>query len=231
MESKSIQVITILVTVSGLVFEANGVENITSLESIPTTITAPNTSKTPEYRVYLVRQTLDKDLNEVILRAVDDEDSPPQEKKRQNSSTTQIYIIAVIGISPAVIGGFMWALKNLRRKCLREKVASKRSKAQESINANPFLMNEMPIDQITYKIVHRADKLNKDSNTLWYNSYKPSYFVKSRRVYSSEMSRKNLELIEILGEGNFGQVWKARASQMGHNNKSQTVAVKTNKSI
>lgn len=195
----------LLVAFLRLVFDANGLENYTSLESITTTITAPNNSKS-EYRVYLVRQTLDKDLNEVILKAVDEDESQPQEKKRQNNSTTQIYIIAVIGVSPAVIGGFLWVFKNLKKKCNREKAASKRCKTMEQTNANPFLMNDMAIDQITYKIVERADKLNKDSNTLWYNSYKPSYFVKSRRVYSLEVSRKNLDLIEILGEGNFGQV-------------------------
>ncbi|CAG2110074.1 unnamed protein product [Medioppia subpectinata] len=245
--------IVLMITISGLLLEANAMENVTiaSLDTIAATITSSPNASRPEYRVYLVRQTLDKDLSDVILKAATTDDdksdsssgtgggSRADDKKYQNNSTVQIYIIAVIGVSPAVIGGIMWALKNLKRKCIRDK-ASKRSKVKKNTSdgntPNPFLINDIPINQLTYKLVERAEKsLNTgsggsiDSSAVWYNSYKPSYLVKSRRVYSLEVSRKNLDMIEILGEGNFGQVWKARATQIKNNNKSQTVAIKTNK--
>ena len=218
------QMIVLFFTFSGcLVLDVSAQQNHTQIDSItatPTTI-APNASK-PQLRVYLVRQVLDNDLNEAIVKGQDESpqgDSPAvsgspanNDKKYQNNSTTQIYIIAVIGISPAVIGGFMWALKNLKRKCIRDKIASKRPKNCDSNNANPFLMNDIAANQMAHKLVERADKLTADSNTLWYNSYKPSYFVKSRRVYSLEVSRKDLNLIEVLGEGNFGQVTYQKGS-------------------
>lgn len=243
MESNLRQAITVFIAFSGcLVLDVRDVsaqQNQSQIDSITATTTtvAANASK-PQLRVYLVRQVLDTDLNDQITRGQDEPqaDSPltttsNADKKYQNNSTTQIYIIAVIGVSPAVIGGFMWAIKNLKRKCIRDKIASKRPKNIDVNNANPFLMNDIVINQMAHKLVERADKLTADSHTLWYNSYKPSNFVKSRRVYSLEVSRKNLDLIEVLGEGNFGQVWKARAMQIGNKTKSQIVAVKTNKGL
>jgi hypothetical protein len=217
MEDKCLRLALFILSCFQIVLSVSSLEDITNNNTFDslistvaaaattTTTTPPNSTKS-EYRVYLVRQTLDKDLNAAILQGVDNESDRKTESKRENNSTTQIYIIAVIGVAPAAIGAFIWWMKNLKRKCVRGKAASKRSKKSNDTNTpNPFLVNDVPIDQITYKIIQRAEKLN-DSNALWYNSYKPSYFVKSRRVYSLEVSRKNLDLIEILGEGNFGQV-------------------------
>ena len=50
--------------------------------------------------------------------------------------------------------------------------------------------------------------------------------IRKRRIYNSEYPRKDLRLIEIIGEGNFGQVWKAKVNNLKHHN---LVAVKTNK--
>ena len=48
----------------------------------------------------------------------------------------------------------------------------------------------------------------------------------TKLAYSIEYPRKNLELLQVLGEGNFGQVWKARVI---HLRETYYVAVKTNK--
>lgn len=38
--------------------------------------------------------------------------------------------------------------------------------------------------------------------------------IRKRRVYSIEYPRQNLQLDDIIGEGNFGQVWRAKAINM-----------------
>lgn len=105
--------------------------------------------------------------------------------------------------------------------------------------SNKIGNNHIPIDHIASHIVRRAElnednnnnNLNLDKDMFVYNSYyQPSQFIKSRRVYSIEIPRRNLELIEILGEGNFGQVWKAKTYQWTGKQKRMWVAVKTNKS-
>lgn len=53
-----------------------------------------------------------------------------------------------------------------------------------------------------------------------------SPIVRKKRTFSIEYPRHNLELLDILGEGNFGQVWKARIT---HFREISYVAVKTNK--
>ncbi|XP_054155025.1 tyrosine kinase receptor Cad96Ca-like [Oppia nitens] len=265
---------------------------------VPNIDSIANNNNNTEYRVYLVRQPLDKELTDAIQKSIVDDGGgggggggghrlyrdnigstgSSQTTNSNNSTTTttttttQIYIIAIIGVSPALIGAVMCGLRHLKRRCIRGKAASgglkkigKKSADNPRNNNtdNPFLLiNDVPIRHITYKLVERGtDKLIADPNTnttgiitgttntmnstgsmgggggggitdtstVWYNSYKPTY-LKSRRVYSMEVSRKCLEMIDILGEGNFGQVWKARVTQIknGHKN-GQTVAVKTNK--
>lgn len=164
---------------------------------------APNFTRT-EFQEYSVNENVESDSN--AAKVGNNENKHDTERKRESNSTTQIYIIAVIGVAPAAIGAFMWFCKNLKRKCVREKAASKRTNnVVHATSANPFLISDVPLD-ITFKIVQRAEKLN-DSNAVWYNNYRPSSFVKSRRVYSLEVPRKNLDMIEVLGEGNFGQVY------------------------
>lgn len=126
----------------------------------------------------------------------------------------QIYIIFFIGVLPATIGAFVWWLQNLRRKCSRsEGVKRDTVSGSSSSDGNKLShslvkaadINKVPIDSLVHQIAKRAEKMSTDADgAQLYNSYR-SRLIKSRRVYSLEVPRKCIEMIEILGEGNFGQ--------------------------
>ena len=91
---------------------------------------------------------------------------------------------------------------------------------------------KISVDNLAQQIAKRAaEQLTPVPNAPPYSHSYRSKLIRSRRVYSLEIPRKCLEMIEILGEGNFGQVWKARSHQLGAatGNRAEFVAVKTNK--
>lgn len=146
-------------------------------------------------------------------------------------TSIHIYFIFFIGIMPAAIGGFVWWLKNLKSNCARSKRRKSESNSDVERLSHSLMRGEkVPIDTLVHHIVKRAENLSESPspNAPSYSSYFRSKLVKSRRVYSLEIPRRCLEMIEILGEGNFGQVWKARSYQ-GNGNRPMLVAVKTNK--
>lgn len=77
------------------------------------------------------------------------------------------------------------------------------------------------------KDVNNLTSLSSASSSSSSSSTSPKICSK-KAFYCIEYPRKSLELIEILGEGNFGQVWKAKVT---HLRESHYVAVKTNKGI
>lgn len=195
--------------------------------------TNSNSSSRIEYQVFLVQQdnssgSIDDDINKLenkhnnkLIINAGSSLTPPSTNSKANSTsttTTQIYIIIFLGFVPAVFGVFVFWIRNCTRGCTKGKSDNHTERdlhSHENFNndklfqtstTNPLSINESEIGQITYKIIQRAEKLN-GSHALWYdNSSDKSSFVKSRRVYSMEMPRKNLEMLELLGEGNFGQV-------------------------
>ncbi|UXI14348.1 hypothetical protein NH340_JMT00291 [Sarcoptes scabiei] len=56
-----------------------------------------------------------------------------------------------------------------------------------------------PLRQENYHHHRQHQRCSNDSN-------------RNRSIYSLELPRNSLEMIEILGEGNFGQVWKAKSN-------------------
>ena len=179
-----------------------------SLKSEIKTITEPP-------RIYLQKGS----LKDVYLEANNNEsykiNSNSQSPVGRFQTSVQIYIIFFIGIMPAAIGAFVWWLQNLRNNCFSS--SEKRSRNSESICSNQDVeklsfLSLMKKDKVStdlvQQIARRAEKISPDSTDIHYNSYR-SRLIKSRRVYSLEMPRKCLEMIEILGEGNFGQVNKS----------------------
>lgn len=120
-----------------------------------------------------------------------------------NNLSIQIYLIVLFGLTPAALGAFCWFAKRLKRRCMRNKTKkAAKTNALPSAPPDPFSIEHNKIGEITYKIIERAEKLNQEAGgPLWYNSYRPSSFIKSRRVYSLEIPRKHLEMLEVLGEG------------------------------
>ena len=121
----------------------------------------------------------------------------PNPNPNRIQTSVQIYIIFFIGIMPAAIGAFAWWIKNLKNNCLRP--SGKRTNTNpdvEKLSHSLMKGDKVPIDNLVHQIAMRAEKMSTGQ------------LIKSRRVYSLEVPRKCLEMIEILGEGNFGQVYK-----------------------
>ncbi|RWS14216.1 tyrosine kinase receptor Cad96Ca-like protein [Dinothrombium tinctorium] len=77
----------------------------------------------------------------------------------------------------------------------------------------------------SYKHSESDEKVQNAGKECDYNSGS-GLFIRKRRVYSIEYPRKNLELLNVLGEGNFGLVWKAKVNGI---KETGIVAVKTAK--
>ena len=186
-------------------------------------------------RIYLQKGNLQDGYlaGNVYPNQRDDYKPQPYAPNRIQTSL-QIYIIFFIGIMPAAIAAFGWWVKNISTNCLGSNDKRQSSSNQDVERLSHRLMkgdkNKMSIDNLAHQIARRAEKMTIDENGQANNSYR-SKLIKSRRVYSMEIPRKYLEMVEILGEGNFGQVWKAKSyqTQDGGKSKPLTVAVKTNK--
>ncbi|RWS29228.1 tyrosine kinase receptor Cad96Ca-like protein [Leptotrombidium deliense] len=139
----------------------------------------------------------------------------------KNTSSTQIYIIVVIGVVPAALGAiFYWFTKWKKR---RSKRPQHRYSPSTMIAVNAPNYTEIREFRYNYNDLQSVHKSQNIHNNIPRNTC-DSLFVRKRRVYSIEFPRKNLELQTVLGEGNFGLVWKAKVEGI---NGSATVAVKT----
>lgn len=214
----------------------------------------PSISTTSPTRIYFERGTLQK--SDSIGKMESSSNQTNHSNQNKNQASVQVYIIIFIGILPAAISAFVWWVQNMKNRCFRSKSPSSTSStnSQSSVNydiekLSHSLMkggkNKATVDQLAYQIAKRAEMLSNEQN-LPYSGYRAN-FVKSRRVYSLEVPRKCIEMVEILGEGNFGQVflcieciymklksflfkvWKAKTYQFGGKFKPNIVAVKTNK--
>src|SRR5699024_11554360 len=117
------------------------------------------------------------------------------------------------GLIPAAIGAFVWWVQNLRKKCFSRSKSNKPSNGDlhpadhnlEKLSYGMAKNDKVTMDHLAYQIVRRAEKLTNEQNNPHYNGCRAN-FIKSRRVYSLEVPRKCIQIIDILGEGNFGQV-------------------------
>lgn len=105
---------------------------------------------------------------------------------------------------PAAIGAFAWWLQNLKNNCIRPREkCNSNSQDVEKLSHSLMKNDKVPID-LVHQIARRAE-MYPEQKDIQFNGDR-SNLIKSRRVYSMEVPRKCLEMIEILGEGNFGQV-------------------------
>lgn len=144
---------------------------------------------------------------------------------------------------PACLGLFVWCIENhcVRKVCFRKKTRTNTNNNNTTAivanNNNHHKNNNdrsMKNDNFTKSKSNSKRYNNNDDDQMAINqclnkSDNNNSIVFSRPMYSLEMPRKCLEMIEILGEGNFGQVWKARNISLNNKDSSQLVAVKTNK--
>lgn len=89
---------------------------------------------------------------------------------------------------PAAISALVWWAQNLKCRQRSKVTSGDIERISRGKGAN----------QLAYRIVKRAELLNQPQPSN-------NGFVQ-RRAYSLELPRRQLEMVEIIGEGNFGQV-------------------------
>ncbi|XP_074597886.1 tyrosine kinase receptor Cad96Ca-like [Brevipalpus obovatus] len=195
-----------------------------------------------------------------------DHGKKPSRTVTSHTSSTRIYIVAIIGVVPAILGGCVYWLNYFRKTCFQAK-RRKQGSDITKINGIVRSLNPSALQHYRYndknfggyfgkfgsndckvgggggsgeggRILSSPDSDSKKSNTSTImipsspssgtssSPSSPNTSNYTKLAYSIEYPRKNLQLLQVLGEGNFGQVWKARVT---HLRETYYVAVKTNK--
>lgn len=182
-----------------------------------------SSSESPPTRIYLQKGTL------VVNSEREGEHSRAPVAPPSTGVQVQIYIILFIGILPAAFGGCLWWMKHLRSSCSRPD--TKRDAGGSSSDADKLshslvkgdLINGVPLDSsLLHRQIAKRAEMSTNANAQLYNSYRSKLI---KKIYTLEMPRC-FEMIEVIGQGNFGQVWKAK---MYSKRKPTLVAIKTNK--
>ncbi|XP_067121910.1 tyrosine kinase receptor Cad96Ca-like [Centruroides vittatus] len=147
--------------------------------------------------------------------------SQPKNKDDTSSSTkevhvssggTYVYVVGIVGIIPTV-GVFVWCIRHVMSRPQKNKDATPKTTTYSTVDV-PTNESHDDVTAIVSKD-QTPDKYDYSSvETNW------------KRI-SLEYPRHNLDLLEILGEGNFGVVWKAEAVNICESRHTAIVAVKT----
>lgn len=162
-----------------------------------------SSSESPPTRIYLQKGTL------VVNSEREGEHSRAPVAPPSTGVQVQIYIILFIGILPAAFGGCLWWMKHLRSSCSRPD--TKRDAGGSSSDADKLshslvkgdLINGVPLDSsLLHRQIAKRAEMSTNANAQLYNSYRSKLI---KKIYTLEMPRC-FEMIEVIGQGNFGQV-------------------------
>lgn len=191
-----------------------------SLHRIKQTETIENSRENQShYPTYVVSATNHHPLTEENLFIP----SKPKSKDNTSSSTkevqvssggTYVYVVGIVGIIPTV-GVFVWCVRHVLTRPQKSKEVSPVTHTTYSTVDVPTNESNDDVTAIVSTSDHIQDK------------YEHTSIEANWKRISLEYPRHNLDLLEILGEGNFGVVWKAEATNIIENRHTTIVAVKT----
>ncbi|XP_076327392.1 tyrosine kinase receptor Cad96Ca-like [Tachypleus tridentatus] len=149
-----------------------------------------------------------------------------EKNQEEEVGRTQVYIIGIVGIIPAA-GALLWCFKRTFPWFCKKK----HKQSEDSSSDNPKIQ-ESTFKRKEGERVTSSDQNNPDGTTTTETITETG--TQNTSLHSLlddpqwEVPRSNVQLIEVLGEGNFGRVWKA---EILHSDPDETrpwlVAVKT----
>lgn len=148
---------------------------------------------------------------------------PEYDFENQPSGGTNIYIVAIIGVVPAA-GAVIW--------CVRKMIAkNKKNKENTEVPADDDEDKPTAAQEPPTKYSYIQDAYNKmyakTISELMPTSSAPPRASAPAAADPDEFPRDGVRLERVLGEGNFGRVWKATAYGLDGSKRATPVAVKT----
>lgn len=148
---------------------------------------------------------------------------PEYDFENQPSGGTNIYIVAIIGVVPAA-GAVIW--------CVRKMIAkNKKNKENTEVPAEDDEDKPTAAQEPPTKYSYIQDAYNKmyakTISELMPTSSAPPRASAPAAADPDEFPRDGVRLERVLGEGNFGRVWKATAYGLDGSKRATPVAVKT----
>lgn len=148
---------------------------------------------------------------------------PEYDFENQPSGGTNIYIVAIIGVVPAA-GAVIW--------CVRKMIAkNKKNKENTEVPADDDEDKPTAPQEPPTKYSYIQDAYNKmyakTISELMPTSSAPPRASAPAAADPDEFPRDGVRLERVLGEGNFGRVWKATAYGLDGSKRATPVAVKT----
>lgn len=148
---------------------------------------------------------------------------PEYDFENQPSGGTNIYIVAIIGVVPAA-GAVIW--------CVRKMIAkNKKNKENTEVPAEDDEDKPTAPQEPPTKYSYIQDAYNKmyakTISELMPTSSAPPRASAPAAADPDEFPRDGVRLERVLGEGNFGRVWKATAYGLDGSKRATPVAVKT----
>lgn len=148
---------------------------------------------------------------------------PEYDFENQPSGGTNVYIVAIVGVVPAA-GAVIWCVRKMIAKNKKNKENSEVPAAEDE--DKPTAPQEPPT-----KYSYIQDAYNKmyakTISELMPTSSAPPGASAPAAADPDEFPRDDVRLERVLGEGNFGRVWKATAYGLDGSKRATPVAVKT----